>query len=48
MRMLAGGLLSDASQLPADVKAKVDALRSVNARGLPSAIEQQAVAGEHW
>lgn len=37
--------MSDASQLPADVREKVQALRSVNARGLPSAIEKQAALG---
>mmetsp|Transcript_429 Transcript_429/g.1066 ORF Transcript_429/g.1066 Transcript_429/m.1066 type:complete len:654 (+) Transcript_429:34-1995(+) len=40
-----GGLMSDASQLPADIQEKVNALRSVNARGLPSAIEKQAALG---
>ncbi|KAF5828667.1 P-loop containing nucleoside triphosphate hydrolase protein [Dunaliella salina] len=40
-----GGLMSDASQLPADIREKVNALRSVNARGLPTAIEKQAALG---
>ncbi|KAL6745897.1 P-loop containing nucleoside triphosphate hydrolase protein [Haematococcus lacustris] len=38
-----GGLTSDASHLPVDVRSSVQ--RSVNAQGLPAAIERQAAAG---
>ncbi|KAJ9514837.1 hypothetical protein QJQ45_028497 [Haematococcus lacustris] len=38
-----GGLTSDASHLPVDVRNSVQ--RSVNAQGLPAAIERQAAAG---
>lgn len=38
-----GGLMSDASQLPPEVRES--AVRSISAAGLPSAIERQAAAG---
>jgi hypothetical protein len=39
----AGGLMSDATKLPADQQAA--AMASISAEGLPQAIERQAAAG---
>lgn len=44
LRLLPGGLMSDATRLPPDVRQA--AMRSISAEGLPEAIERQAAAGE--